>query len=68
MITVTRTTRPLPLQFWTSIRIWWVEQRIRAAEADLKSYRSEVRYRIAQMRLHRRHCGTLRIEKMRLEK
>lgn len=68
MITVTRTTRPLPLQLLTAIRIWWIEYRLRAAETDLQSYRSEVRYRIAQMRLHRRHCNTLRVQKIMLER
>lgn len=68
MITTISTTRPLPSRLLTTIRIWWIERRLRSAEADLKSYRSEVRYRIAQMRLHRRHCNTLRIQKILLER
>lgn len=68
MITVTRTTRPLPLQLWVFIRIWWIEYRLGNAETDLESYRSEVRYRIAQMRIHRRHCQDLRVQKALLER
>ena len=68
MINVINTRSALPIRLFNMLRIAYIDFRLGGAETDLESYRGEVRMRIAQMRLHRRRCQELRVQRSLLER